>query len=352
MAKDQSEFRDLLRRYQRGECTPVEKQRLERWYHQLGAGQPLNLDAAEKEALAATVWQRIADQTTLGHRPAPRTQVLPLWSSWPASVRWAAAAAVVISTGLLGVQLGYGPLRWNNLTLQPTPPASRRAAPVQWQVYTNASAYETQIALPDGSAVTLAPASTLKYSRALQGSRRVAYLRGEAFFDVFHDARHPFLVFTDKVVTSVLGTSFEVEAYATQPDVQVRVHTGAVRVSAREAAAGAAAASVVVLPNQQAVYSPARHQLRRDLVARPALVAPQSFVFVDRPVAEVLAALEKAYQVDIVYDKAALQSCTLNLTLGSEPLFEKLTIICEALGASYEQADGRILFHSQPCQAE
>jgi hypothetical protein len=100
------------------------------------------------------------------------------------------------------------------------------------------------------------------------------------------------------------------------------------------------------------VYSPLHQQLRRELVARPAQLAAQSFVFNDRPVAEVLAALEKAYGVDIVYDAAALRGCTLNLTLGSEPLFEKLDIICETLGARYEQADGRIVFHGQPCLAE
>jgi ferric-dicitrate binding protein FerR (iron transport regulator) len=349
MAKDQSEFRELLHRYQRGECTPAEKQRLEAWYRQLGTTQPLNLTPPEKEDLVATVWQRIAAQTTAsGHGRAPKQ-----WpAAWPASVRWAAAAAVIVSAVLLGAQLGMGPARWNKLALQPAPAASHKAVPVRWQVYTNSSAYETHVALPDGSAVTLAPASTLKYSLALQGKRRVAYLRGQAFFDVFHDKQHPFLVFTDKVVTSVLGTSFEVEAYTGRPEVQVRVRTGAVRVSAREAAAGAAATSLVVLPNQQAVYSPAGHQLRRGLVAQPALLAPQSFVFVDRPVAEVLAALAKAYGVDIVYDAAALRNCTLNLSLGSESLFEKLAIVCETLGATYEQADGRILFHSQPCQAE
>lgn len=352
MAKDQSEFRDLLHRYQRGECTPAEKQRLEAWYRQLGTTQPLNLTPSEKEGLVATVWQRIAAQTTLGKRPAARAKASQLWTPWPASVRWAAAAAVLLSAGLLGAQLGYGPLRWQNLTLQPAPAANQKAVPVQWQVYTNSSAYETHVALPDGSAVTLAPASTLKYSLALQGSRRVAYLRGKAFFDVFHDKHHPFLVFTDKVVTSVLGTSFEVEAYAGHPEVQVRVRTGAVRVSSREVPTGSPAASVVVLPNQQAVYSPTRHQLRRALVAQPALLTPQSFVFVDRPVAEVLATLAKAYQVDIVYDAAAMRNCTLNLSLGSEPLFEKLSIICEALGASYEKSDGRIFFHSQPCQVE
>ena len=215
-----------------------------------------------------------------------------------------------------------------------------------------ATTQEKRVALPDGSVVTLAPGSRLRYRREPHSNRRVAYLAGAAFFDVFHDPQHPFSVLTDQVVSTVLGTSFRVAAYAGQPEVQVQVHTGAVRVSQRTAPAGAATASVVVLPNQQAVYSPLHQQLRRELVARPAQLVPQSFVFNDRPVAEVLQALEKAYGVVIVYDDAALRSCTLNLTLGPEPLFEKLNIICETLGARYEQADGRIVFHGQPCQAE
>jgi ferric-dicitrate binding protein FerR (iron transport regulator) len=142
-----------------------------------------------------------------------------------------------------------------------------------------------------------------------------------------------------------------VEAYAGQAEAQVQVKTGRVQVTPRGDAAGGSA-SVLVLPNQQAVYSATRQQLRREVVAQPALLKPQSFVFDDRPVAEVLTALEKAYGVAIVYDAAAVRNCTLNLGLADEPLFAKLDIICETLGASYEKADGRILFHSQPCQAE
>ena len=209
------------------------------------------------------------------------------------------------------------------------------------------------MALPDGSFVTLAPGATLRYQRVAATGRRLVYLRGEAFFDVFHDEQHPFSVLTDQVVSTGLGTSFRVRAVAGQPDVQVQVRTGAVRVSPRAARAGAApVASLVVRPNQQAVYSSARRQLWRELVAEPVLLAPQSFVFDNRPVTEVLRALSAAYGVDIRYDAEALRNCTLNLSLGSEPLFDKLNLVCEALGARYETADGHIVFRSQPCVAE
>src|SRR4051812_42773748 len=101
MAKDQSAFRELLNRYQRGECTPEEKLRLEAWYNHLGTEQPFNLTPTEKEVLVSTVWQRITDQTTaippVLHRRAPS-----LWGSWPSSVRWAAAAALLLSVGIAG----------------------------------------------------------------------------------------------------------------------------------------------------------------------------------------------------------------------------------------------------------
>lgn len=344
MATDKSEFRQLLQRYQEGKCTPAEAQRIEAWYRHLGAEQQFNLSPTEKEALMATVWQRISRQTASG--PALRAALPGGWKSWPASVRWAAAAALVLGAGLVGLQVAHVPAKWARLA----PAAPKEQA--GWQTFANTSAYETHVVLPDGSAVTLAPASTLRYRRGLRGGRREAYLTGAAFFDVFHDKQHPFSVFTDKVVTTVLGTSFRVQAYGGPADVQVQVRTGAVRVSQRRAPAGVAAATVVVLPNQQAVYSAGGQQLRRELVAQPALLAPQSFIFNDRPVAEVLAALEKAYGVRIEYDAEAVRNCTLNLSLGNEPLFAKLDIICETLGATYEKAGDHLRFHSPACQAE
>ena len=350
MAMTQSEFRALLHRYQTGTCTPAEKRRIEDWYAGLGAERQLELTPDERAALTATVWQRIAQRTTL----LPPARPVPTYrTGWPvAKVRWAAVAVLALGAGLAGTYWAGG-LPWRAdgpvLTSAGTP------APT-WVQYRNTLAHATRVALPDGSAVTLAPASALKYPRAFAGARRTVYLTGEAFFEVFHDARHPFSVYTEQVVTTVLGTSFRVRAYAGQTEAQVQVRTGAVRVSPRRAAtpanANASAPSLVVRPNQQAVYSVLRRQLRRELVPQPVLLAPQAFVFDDRPVAEVLAALQKAYGIAIAYDAAALRHCTINLSLGQEPLFEKLDIICETLGASYEKADGRILFHSQPCPAE
>ncbi|HEX8327210.1 MAG TPA: FecR domain-containing protein [Hymenobacter sp.] len=347
---DPSEFRALLHRYQQGECTPAEKRRVEEWYNGLGTEQKLDLSPLERNELVDSVWQRISEQTTAApNAPTWATGQEPVGNPrWTTGVRWAAVALLALGTGVVGTYLGWNPAK--EVAQAPTESSSADAA--GWLVSANTSTHDVRVALPDGSSIALAPASTLKYPRAFTGTQRTVYLTGAAFFDVSHDAKHPFLVYTDKVVTKVLGTSFRVEAYAGQAEAQVQVKTGRVQVTPRGEVAASGTASVLVLPNQQAVYSATRQRLRREVVAQPALLKPQSFVFDNRPVAEVLTALEKAYGVAIVYDAAAVRNCTLNLGLGDEPLFAKLDVICETLGASYEKADGRILFHSQPCPAE
>lgn len=69
---------------------------------------------------------------------------------------------------------------------------------------------QTQLlTLDDGSQVTLAPHSrlTVKFE---DGERRVALSRGEAFFEVTHDASRPFFVEAGGATTRVLGTKFDV----------------------------------------------------------------------------------------------------------------------------------------------
>ncbi|MCJ1961395.1 FecR family protein [Novosphingobium mangrovi (ex Hu et al. 2023)] len=94
--------------------------------------------------------------------------------------------------------------------------------------------YETRLAetrlitLPDGSQVTLAPASTLEV-RFADAQRRVALTRGEAFFEVVHDASRPFTVEAGPSRVRVLGTKFDVNF--TNQSVRVAVLQGKVEVA-------------------------------------------------------------------------------------------------------------------------
>lgn len=71
----------------------------------------------------------------------------------------------------------------------------------------------TNIELPDGSKVTLNSGSKIYYNGAFGKEKREVTLKGEALFDVTHNAAKPFIVTTSTVKIRVLGTKFNVKSY-------------------------------------------------------------------------------------------------------------------------------------------
>lgn len=352
---NQAQLQHLLQRYQQGTCTPEEQQLIEAWYAALGAQELPPLPTDERQQLQATLWQRIAQDTVALHQSETSTpQPNPWWRT--GLTRWAAAATLVVGLGTAGIGF-LRSSRPDTTHSQPTTVATTTKAAAAPEVYANTTQKTTTIRLADGSTVELAPGSRLQCSKQLPGPYRRVYLTGEALFDVKHDAKRPFLVVTDKLITTVLGTRFTVRAYANQPQATVKVRRGKVRVSPRlpgardEEALPATLASVVVRPNQQAVYEPAAQELKKELVTQPDVLVSQSFAFDDQPVADVLEALKKAYGVDIIYDKDVLATCTVTLVLKEGSFFDKLTTLCKTLGASYELQNTQVVVHSRSCRS-
>lgn len=97
-----------------------------------------------------------------------------------------------------------------------------------------------QVDLPDGSRVTLAPASAIAVAMADdQQARRVQLLSGEAFFQVRPDPTRPFRVTARDVEATVLGTRFDVRLGS--DDVAVSVEEGVVAVASTGAPVESAA---------------------------------------------------------------------------------------------------------------
>jgi ferric-dicitrate binding protein FerR (iron transport regulator) len=85
--------------------------------------------------------------------------------------------------------------------------------------------------LPDSTQVWLNAASSLQFPDEFKPGKREVYLTGEAFFDVKHADKIPFLIHTRNVTTTVLGTAFNIKAYAGQKEITVSVSRGKVKVS-------------------------------------------------------------------------------------------------------------------------
>lgn len=342
----QARFEELLRRYLNGECTPAEENEVEEWYQKLDENLPAWQRPRIGTDLKEMLWHRIqAKIRTTGARAETPPVLRQLWQ--PGAARWAAAAVLAAGVGLAALLPRPAPVA--------TSPLIRSPAAPRWLTHTNTTARPRQLALTDGSTVTLQPNSTLRYPQVFAGNRREVHLRGEAFFQVARNPAKPFQVLSEQLTTTVLGTSFTVRAYPGQRQGLVMVRTGRVRVSPQCATSGGTqplAAPIELLPNQQVACSADSRTLRKELVENPALLVARSFVFDDRPVAEVIQALEQAYGVPIVYDEAALAGCTVRIIFQNEPMFRKLDLLCKALGASYERDGAQVVFRSKGCASK
>lgn len=88
----------------------------------------------------------------------------------------------------------------------------------------------SKIILSDSTEVWLNSGSRLVYPPKFTGGNREVYLEGEALFDVRHHDDKPFLVLTDQVEVKVLGTRFNVTAYADNKMTQTLLERGSVEI--------------------------------------------------------------------------------------------------------------------------
>jgi len=226
--------------------------------------------------------------------------------------------------------------------------------------HVNTSDKPLRISMPDGSTAELAPASRLSYANDFKDSaNRDVFLSGEAFFNVTKNPKQPFRVFTDEVVTKVLGTSFSVSSFQKDKTIRVTVKTGKVNVYSQETFTNKTEVkrgngeSVLLTPNQQAVYVKEKKKFEKKLLEKPVIIVPgitdNEMMFEETPVVKILELLKKAYGISIVYDPELLRSCTLTADLTNESLYTKLDFICKAIDAGYEIVDSEIFFNARGC---
>lgn len=153
--------------------------------------------------------------------------------------------------------------------------------------------------LTDGSTITLAADSAI--SVRLDGkTRAVALLRGEAYFDVAHDANRPFVVTAGSTEIEVLGTAFDVDLGKAATSIAVARGKVAVRGSHES----------VTLTAGEAVRVEDGAALTRSHQPEPQVAAWRRDLLVadDMPIADVVARLDRYYAGLILLPDAAFAS--------------------------------------------
>ncbi len=274
--------------------------------------------------------------------------------------QWVAAAVLA---GLIVLTVKFVPLgkAGNDIKLAENYTYSKLTAQRLLIEQVNTTDKPIFITLADSSVVELSVNSRISYPRSFDSAgTRDVYLSGEAFFKVTKNPNLPFRVFSNELVTKVLGTSFKVRSFEKDSVIQVIVKTGKVSVysqaatNVKEATVPDKQSGIILTPNQQLTYRKEGQQFQKVLLEKPAMIVPvmidRNMVYEDTRVEEVFAQISKAYGINIVYDNDLLKDCTVTADLRNESFYDKLDLLCRAIGAGYEVIDGQVVIQSSGCQ--
>lgn len=170
------------------------------------------------------------------------------------------------------------------------------AAPVlAYRAANTTSSVQTCI-LADNTKVFLKPGSEIRYDVTGMDDGRIVELKGEAYFDVARDTLRPFVVKTSNISVKVLGTAFTVKALLGDPDTEVVLERGKVRILSPEGVN-----LVDLRPDQSAKYSSADRVVNVESCYARAYVAGHfNLVSMENAtIAEIVESLEEVFSAEI-----------------------------------------------------
>lgn len=160
-----------------------------------------------------------------------------------------------------------------------------------------------RIILPDGTKVWLNAISSIRFPGYFSAGERRVEITGEAYFEVSKNKQMPFRVISGQQALEVLGTKFNINAYANEPQITTTLAEGSIRLNRINASQ-----SSILQPGQQAQLKTGNSRLEAKIVTADLdeVLAwkNNAFVFNDMPITEIMQQIERWYDVELVYSGA------------------------------------------------
>jgi transmembrane sensor len=203
-------------------------------------------------------------------------------------------------------------------------------APITYNTLSTPKGGQYQLVLPDGSQVWLNAASSVRFPTSFSGTERIVTITGEAYFEVVHNNKKPFIVElppNGNVAggrVEVLGTHFNVNAYDDESSIRTTLLEGSVKVSSGPSYAKAPAGeaignnTVILKPGEQVSISQTS-ELSQPIPAQTDEVMAWKnglFQFENTDIKTIMRQLCRWYNVEVEYKTTTLQN---------EPLFIEIS---------------------------
>jgi len=309
------EFNRLIEKYLQGKATPKQIALLEKWLESMDESTREEWSANDRASLLEKIDQRI---------DVPKAGRVIAWNTW----RKMAAAVSILMIALITAYV----IRNNDTR------------------YVALSNGKTRhVILPDGSSVWLKGISRLEYPEKFDDNIRAVYLAGEALFDVTKDAAHPFIITCENVITTVMGTSFNIAE--AEGNVEVTVLTG--KVSVHQAGD---TGKLVLLPTDKAVFNNSTHNFTQTVVTageEKKLIDGTTYHTqypTERNISDLLAILSEHHQVDIQAIEKEWLNCRITMDVSGQSLPETLDMLQKLFDIKYAIKEKSVLIEGGRCR--
>lgn len=242
-------------------------------------------------------------------------------------------------------------------------PAPRHPAPSN-NIVTTQKGSKTNLVLPDGTKVWVNADTKLIYDKEFGNTTREVTLTGEAYFDVVKDKSRPFIIHTSAVQVKVLGTAFNVRSYPTEKTTEATLIRGSVEVTLNvnpnekvilkpnekvvienESAllpVKSADTAIVRKPKVPMVINPV-HFDKKDQEVYETMWVKNILAFDETPFDDMIAELERWYNVRILVKNRELSASTYTVTFENKSLDEVLEGLQFSAHFQYQVKDGVVI---------
>ena len=208
----------------------------------------------------------------------------------------------------------------------------------------------TVITLDDGTRVWLNAASRLLYPKTFSNQKiRKVFLDGEGFFDVEEDSAKSFVVQTTGIMIKVLGTSFNVRSYDRDVVIQTTLIKGSVAIESL----AEDSEKIVLAPNQTAAFDKTTRKISLDMQTDPENYTgwkDGKLVFDDRPLSDIIVALERWYNVEFTVAQEVSLECHFSAKIDNLTLTEVLELFKASDGIDYRINGNRVFMTGSTCE--
>ncbi len=316
---DKQKFSILIEKYKRGECSPREKELLER-YLELFQNNPGEWN--ENEMGNQRITEEKIYSAIMKNIDKEKSNYFSQIFFSPSLLKRAAVIIffLILVSGILYVSGIF----------------EQKTGSIVWNEKVTLSGEKSIITLPDGSIVTLNADSKLKYQDKFNNTSREVYLEGEAYFEVHHNITQPFVVHSENISTTVLGTKFDVSAYPEKKNISVSLLEGKVKVSREEK--GKINEIAVLKPKEELIYNKENNVSSFEQFDSLEAVGWKDniYKFENEPLGEVLSQLERAFGVKFKLDDQSVLLQKITIKFEKKSLQTVVDVIKSLTGLDYK----------------